>query len=141
MTVERLTVQAAKYTAGELGRAIALLIDAQTDMRWTTSPRLSLELALIRATIPETDATPETLVSRLERLERVAGISAGSRPAPGWRLRAPHRRRASRLGPLPSPQAAQVAFRRHPRAVEDWRGWRRRVPAARPTRRAPRRRR
>lgn len=75
---ERLTVQAAKYTAGELGRAIALLIDAQTDMRWTTSPRLSLELALIRATIPETDATPEALVSRLERLERVAGISAGS---------------------------------------------------------------
>jgi DNA polymerase III gamma/tau subunit len=75
---DRLTVQAAKYTAGELGRAIALLIDAQTDMRWTTSPRLSLELALIRATIPETDATPEALVSRLERLERVAGISAGS---------------------------------------------------------------
>jgi DNA polymerase III subunit gamma/tau len=72
---ERLTAQAAKYTAGELGRAISLLIDAQTDMRWTTSPRLSLELALIRATIPETDATPEALVSRLERLERVAGIS------------------------------------------------------------------
>ena len=38
---ERLTVQAAKYATGELGRAIALLIDAQTDMRWTTSPRLS----------------------------------------------------------------------------------------------------
>ena len=56
---------------------IALLIDAQTDMRWTTSPRLSLELALIRATIPETDATPEALVSRLERLERVAGIQSG----------------------------------------------------------------
>jgi hypothetical protein len=45
-------------------------------MRWTTSPRLSLELALIRATIPETDAAPEALVSRLERLERVAGIQA-----------------------------------------------------------------
>jgi DNA polymerase III subunit gamma/tau len=46
-------------------------------MRWTTSPRLSLELALIRATIPETDAAPEALVSRLERLERVAGITGG----------------------------------------------------------------
>ena len=74
---ERLTAQAAKYSAAELGRVIALLIDAQTDMRWTTSPRLSLELALIRATIPETDAAPEALVSRLERLERVAGIQAG----------------------------------------------------------------
>ena len=74
---ERLTAQAAKFSAAELGRVIALLIDAQTDMRWTTSPRLSLELALIRATIPETDAAPEALVSRLERLERVAGIQAG----------------------------------------------------------------
>jgi DNA polymerase III subunit gamma/tau len=74
---ERLTAQAAKFSAAELGRVIALLIDAQTDMRWTTSPRLSLELALIRATIPETDAAPEALVSRLERLERVAGITGG----------------------------------------------------------------
>ena len=74
---ERLAAQAAKFSAPELGRVIALLIDAQTDMRWTTSPRLSLELALIRATIPETDAAPEALVSRLERLERVAGITGG----------------------------------------------------------------
>ncbi|HKX34437.1 MAG TPA: DNA polymerase III subunit gamma/tau, partial [Actinomycetota bacterium] len=74
---ERLTAQAAKYSAAELGRVIALLLAAQTDMRWTTSPRLSLELALIRSTIPETDAAPEALVSRLERLERVAGIQAG----------------------------------------------------------------
>jgi len=74
---ERLTAQAAKYSAAELGRVIALLLAAQTDMRWTTSPRLSLELALIRSTIPETDAAPEALVSRLERLERVAGIPGG----------------------------------------------------------------
>ncbi len=74
---ERLTAQAAKYSAPELGRVIALLIDAQTDMRWTTSPRLSLELALVRATIPEADATPDALVSRLERLERIAGLPTG----------------------------------------------------------------
>ena len=74
---ERLAAQATKYSTPELGRVIALLIAAQTDMRWTTSPRLSLELALIRATIPETDAAPEALVSRLERLERVAGIQPG----------------------------------------------------------------
>jgi DNA polymerase-3 subunit gamma/tau len=74
---ERLNTQAAKYTAPELARVISLLLAAQTDMRWTTSPRLSLELALIRSTIPEADERPEALVSRLERLERIAGVVTG----------------------------------------------------------------
>jgi DNA polymerase-3 subunit gamma/tau len=75
---ERLTAQAAKYSAPELARVISLLLAAQTDMRWTTSPRLSLELALIRSTIPEADERPEALVSRLERLERLSGIGGAS---------------------------------------------------------------
>jgi DNA polymerase III subunit gamma/tau len=75
---ERLTAQAAKYSAPELARVISLLLAAQTDMRWTTSPRLSLELALIRSTIPEADERPEALISRLERLERLSGIGGGS---------------------------------------------------------------
>ncbi|MGH2589871.1 MAG: hypothetical protein ACRDGW_03630, partial [Actinomycetota bacterium] len=74
---ERLNAQAVKYSAPELARVISLLLAAQTDMRWTTSPRLSLELALIRSTIPEADERPEALVSRLERLERLSGISTG----------------------------------------------------------------
>ena len=111
---ERLAAQAAKYTAGELGRAIALLIDAQTDMRWTTSPRLSLELALIRATIPETDATPEALVSRLERLERVAGLgttggSGGSGGSPAGSASPPTRPVEAVAGEAtdPAPTAAR----------------------------------
>jgi DNA polymerase III subunit gamma/tau len=98
---ERLTAQAAKYSAAELGRVMALLIDAQTDMRWTTSPRLSLELALIRATIPETDAAPEALVSRLERLERLAGIQAGGGglPSPATATPAPPDASATTVGP------------------------------------------
>ncbi|HEX6009389.1 MAG TPA: DNA polymerase III subunit gamma/tau, partial [Actinomycetota bacterium] len=75
---ERLTAQATKYSAPELARVISLLLAAQTDMRWTTSPRLSLELALIRSTIPEADERPEALVSRLERLERLSGIGDSS---------------------------------------------------------------
>ena len=39
----------------------ALLVAAQTDMRWTTCPRLTLELALVRATIPEADPNPAGL--------------------------------------------------------------------------------
>jgi DNA polymerase-3 subunit gamma/tau len=90
---ERLATQAAKYASPELARVISLLLAAQTDMRWTTSPRLSLELALIRSTIPEADERPEALVSRLERLERIAGVTSGGSgaPAPGSGS-APHQR-------------------------------------------------
>jgi len=93
--VERLGTQAAKFSSAELTRVISLLLAAQADMRWTTSPRLSLELALVRATLPETDAQPQALIARLERLERISGISAG--PAtPSGEVAAPEL--ASRLG-------------------------------------------
>jgi DNA polymerase III subunit gamma/tau len=75
--IERIRTQAAKFTPAELSRVIGLLLAAQTDMRWTTSPRLTLELALIRATLPETDTAPEGLVARIERLERIAGMTPG----------------------------------------------------------------
>ena len=55
---DSLRVQADKFTVAELARIIDLLLTAQNDMRWTTSPRLTLELALVRACAPETDPTP-----------------------------------------------------------------------------------
>jgi DNA polymerase III subunit gamma/tau len=73
-----LRAQADKFTPGELSRVLELLLAAQTDMRWTTSPRLTLELALVRACAPETDPTPAGVVARLERLERLANVTAGA---------------------------------------------------------------
>ncbi len=75
---ETLRTRSGKFTPAELARVLSLLLAAQNDMRWTTSPRLSLELALIRATMPETDAAPEGLVARLERLERLANVEGGA---------------------------------------------------------------
>jgi DNA polymerase-3 subunit gamma/tau len=75
---EGFRIQAEKFTASELARVIELLLAAQSDMRWTTSPRLSLELALVRATIPETDPSPAGALSRLERLERLANLDPGT---------------------------------------------------------------
>ena len=80
---EQLRVQAEKFTPGEIARVISLLLAAQNDMRWTTSPRLSLELALVRATIPETDPNPAGVVARLERLERLANLDVASGGAVG----------------------------------------------------------
>ena len=71
---ETLRIQAEKFSPGELARVLALLLAAQNDMRWTTSPRLSLELALVRSTMPETDDDPAALLTRLERLERLANL-------------------------------------------------------------------
>jgi DNA polymerase-3 subunit gamma/tau len=70
----RLSSQAAKFSVGELDRILSLLLQAQTDMRWSTAPRLTLELALVRAAMPETDPQPAALVARVQRLERLAGL-------------------------------------------------------------------
>jgi DNA polymerase-3 subunit gamma/tau len=76
----RLGAQAGKFTPAELSRILTLLVVAQTDLRWTTSPRLTLELALVRATIPEADPSPPGLAARIERLERLAGVMEGPEP-------------------------------------------------------------
>ncbi len=75
---ETLRIQAEKFSPAELARVLALLLAAQNDMRWTTSPRLSLELALVRSTMPETDDDPSALLTRLERLERLAHLDPGA---------------------------------------------------------------
>ncbi|MDQ3991297.1 MAG: DNA polymerase III subunit gamma/tau, partial [Actinomycetota bacterium] len=78
----RLVAQAGKFSAGELDRILSLLLLAQTDLRWSTAPRLTVELALVRAALPETDPRSAGLLSRVERLERLAGLEqAASTPA------------------------------------------------------------
>ena len=81
---DQLRIQAEKFSPAEITRVIALLLAAQNDMRWTTSPRLTLELALIRATLPDTDPAPAGLVARLERLERLAQLDPTARSCPRW---------------------------------------------------------
>jgi DNA polymerase III subunit gamma/tau len=85
----RLLAQAQKFTLAELSRVLSLLVAAQTDMRWTTSPRLTLELALVRSTVPEADPNPAGLASRIERLERLAGVEASDRQGGVAPVRAP----------------------------------------------------
>ncbi len=78
----RLGAQGAKFTIAELSRILSLLLAAQTDLRWTTSPRLTLELALVRATIPDADPNPAGLAARIERLERLAGVESTTSSQP-----------------------------------------------------------
>jgi DNA polymerase-3 subunit gamma/tau len=85
-------------------------------MRWTTSPRLTLELALVRACAPETDPTPAGVVARLERLERLANVAAGSvapaadavAPAPAEEAPAPKAAKPAPKKDEPAPEPADT---------------------------------
>ena len=121
---DTLRIQAEKFTPGELARVLALLLAAQNDMRWTTSPRLSLELALVRATMPETDADPSALLARLERLERLASLDPGAVvPTAADVVHVPAAKSpADDIEPVviepPAPQAADPAPGTEPSAAE-----------------------
>ncbi len=99
----RLVAQAGKFSAGELDRILSLLLQAQTDMRWSTAPRLTLELALVRAALPETDPRPAALISRIERLERLSGLPSAQEAAGP----APVTRGVASAEPSAAPTAAE----------------------------------
>ena len=76
--VERFTqLQAQVEGTGvaELLRAVRVLNDAVSDSRWSTQPRLALEVALIRLARPEMDPSTEGLLARIERLEAGGGVA------------------------------------------------------------------
>jgi DNA polymerase III subunit gamma/tau len=79
----KLLVQAQKFSASDLLRAIELLGDALAEMRNTPDHRLLFEVAIVRAAAPETDPGATGLLGRIERLERRIGIEKGEAiPAP-----------------------------------------------------------
>ena len=79
----RLTAQAGQLGQVELVRAIDLLADAQAKMR-RGNTRLPLELALVKAALPEASGDPAALAARLDRLERrEVPAPAPAPPEPG----------------------------------------------------------
>jgi DNA polymerase-3 subunit gamma/tau len=86
---ERRSSLARTFTSAHLEWVLQALADAQADMRLSTHPRLTLEVALARASNLEVRET-QTVVARLERLERAllhgaaaqTATQAPSTPAP-----------------------------------------------------------
>ncbi|MFP5318792.1 MAG: DNA polymerase III subunit gamma/tau [Acidimicrobiia bacterium] len=93
-------------------RAMEVLGQSLVDMREAPDPRVLLEVALVRLCRPELDTTPESLVERLERLERaVAGGHRATPAEPGPPTPAPAAPAAAPVAPAaaaaaPSPTAA-----------------------------------
>jgi DNA polymerase-3 subunit gamma/tau len=70
--VPRLEAQARDLAQADAVRAIDLLADAIAAVKEGSDPRTQLEVALLKAARPGTDASTEALLMRIERLERGA---------------------------------------------------------------------
>jgi DNA polymerase III subunit gamma/tau len=75
-TLARLTAQAERVPGAQLVHLLRLFADAQAEMRLQAPPRLAVELATVRATVPEADSTAEAAMARIERLERLLDVGS-----------------------------------------------------------------
>jgi DNA polymerase-3 subunit gamma/tau len=84
-TRERLAAQAERFGPGELGRMVSIVGELYLDLRTATDQRLVVEVGLARAALPEASLDAESLLARIERLERRLSIagSEGAGPAVG----------------------------------------------------------
>ena len=81
-TRERLAAQAERFGPGELARVVRILGDLYIDLRTATDQRLVLEVGLARAALPEASLDADSLLARIERLERRLAIGTGEGAAP-----------------------------------------------------------
>jgi DNA polymerase III subunit gamma/tau len=78
---DRLASQAERLSQGEILRAIDFLAAALAAVKDGSEPRMQLEMALLKATQPQADLSLQTLIFRIEQLERrLGGEPAGEIP-------------------------------------------------------------
>ena len=83
--LSRLTSQSSQFGLDRLGRMLDILGELGGQLRWTSDPRLALEVALTRIARPHGDITLEGLAERLDLLESgqvVPATSSASVPQP-----------------------------------------------------------
>jgi len=107
---DRLQSQAERISQAEVLRAIDLLAAALTAVKDGSDPRIQLEIALLKATQPQSDGSLQALAARVERLEQSVGgggNAASPRPAPTKPPEvAPQPERQSEPEPPDPPRAA-----------------------------------
>ena len=78
----RMESQSNRIGQANLSRAAEIISEGLLQMRGTTPPRLILELICGRISLPTIDSSHEGLLARVERLERVDGISNSKTTVP-----------------------------------------------------------
>jgi DNA polymerase III subunit gamma/tau len=110
----KLEEQAAGLRRHEVMRLMERLGDAHREMKWSESPRLVLECALVKITSLDADATLEGLAFRIEELERKIDNLAAGAPVPvgpAVEKAAAPAKAAVRKAPEAKPREAEVAER------------------------------
>jgi DNA polymerase III subunit gamma/tau len=79
---ERLRAQAAELSDLALVRAIDVIATALAAVKEGDEPRMTLELALLRAARPQLDPTKQALLQRVERLEQSLAGAQAPEPRP-----------------------------------------------------------
>jgi DNA polymerase-3 subunit gamma/tau len=92
---DRLASQAERLSQGEILRAIDFLAQALAAVKDGSEPRMQLEMALLKATQPQADLSLQTLIFRIEQLERRLGAEPAEQPVGEEPAAAP---------PAPAPQ-------------------------------------
>lgn len=93
------------FGSDRLARMLTVLGDLSKELRTSSNPRLSFEIALTRLIKPESDLTVEALAERVEELERkLAALEQNGVPAAQGGVGA-----SAQSAPAPQPAATQVA--------------------------------
>jgi DNA polymerase-3 subunit gamma/tau len=121
--VPRLVEQARAFSPDELVRAISVFTAAEGEARWSSQPRLSLELALLRMARPDLDPTVEGLRGRVLRLEQL--LAPGPQLAPqqpaqtALRLPEPDGPAVQSVLPVEPEVGLEAVLARWPRVLEE----------------------
>jgi len=82
--ISQLQAQAVEFGGPDrLSRVLDLLGELAAEMRWSSDPRLSLEVALTRMARPQGEMTLEAIAERVEALELRAPVAPAAAPAGG----------------------------------------------------------
>lgn len=123
--IRHLRRQAQAFQMDELLRAISVLASAEAEARWTTHPRLTLELALLRLARPDADPTLEGLWGRVLKLERVlqeGQVSAPAAELPSLRTQPTDGPAVQEALPVEPPPDWEWVASRWPRVLEEVKG-------------------
>ena len=113
LTVEdarRYQEQGKKCARTRLLRMLDLFLASETDMKWSSQPRIALEVAVVRACLTDEEMNLEALMARVETLEKrlEQGEFVAKETAPAKKA-APTEKASAAVAPAPRQQAAQAA--------------------------------